>query len=87
MYFYGDNVTTTDEAALGCSQNMYTRPCTTPVREHGDPPLGGDIKLAPLHSVKTKSCASWHLYDARPQVFGMILLVLPISGPVDLSSL
>ena len=30
---------------------------------------------------------SWYPCDARPRISGMILLELPILGPVDLSSL
>ena len=30
---------------------------------------------------------SWYTCDARPRISGMILLELPVLGPVDLSSL
>ena len=80
----------TDEAALGCSRNMYTQPYITPLRHCaniGDPPRGGDVGVASLRSIITKGCASWYPCDARPRISGMILLELPILGPVDLSSL
>ena len=53
----------------------------------GDPPRGGDVGVASLRSIITKGCASWYPCDARPRISGMILLELPILGPVDLSSL
>ena len=57
-------------------------------QEHiGDPPRGGDVGVASLRSIITKGCASWYPCDARPRISGMILLELPILGPVDLSSL
>ena len=75
----------TDEAALRCSRNMYTQPYITPYI--GDPPRGGDVGVASLRSIITKGSASWYPCDARPRISGMILLELPILGPVDLSSL
>ena len=72
----------TDEAALGCSRNMYTHCANI-----GDPPRGGDVGVASLRSIITNGCVSWYPCDARPRISGMILLELPILGPVDLSSL
>ena len=46
-----------------------------------------DVGVASLRSIITKGCASWYPCDARPRISGMILLELPILGPVDLSSL
>ena len=59
----------------------------SPLSFFGDPPRGGDVGVASLRSIITKGCASWYPCDARPRISGMILLELPILGPVDLSSL
>ena len=70
-------------AAETCIPNPTLRHCAN----IGDPPRGGDVGVASLRSIITKGCASWYPCDARPRISGMILLELPILGPVDLSSL